>query len=327
MGLPINVLIRTQQKKRNMHTILGANGIIGEELARELKSNYSSEIKLVGRNPQKVNDSDLLQKGDLLVLEDVKNALRNTEIAYLTVGLPYDSNIWLRDWKLIMQNVIEGCVHNNCKLAYFDNTYAYPQDSITQTEDTIFGPSGKKGLAKKQAAELLLKAVKEKKLDAVICRAPEFYGPGKTKGVTNAMIFDNLRAGKKPRVVLNDKVLRTLIYTPDASKAMALIANTPDTYGQTWHLPCDDNRLTYAQFIDEIGKQLSRKINYQILSRFIINLVGLFNSNVREIKELLPRYEIDNIFESKKFKNRFPEFKVTSYVNGIKEIIEDYQIK
>jgi hypothetical protein len=35
-----------------------------------------------------------------------------------------------------------------------------------------------KGRGKKLAAELLLKAIATKKL-AVICRAPEFYGPGK----------------------------------------------------------------------------------------------------------------------------------------------------
>jgi hypothetical protein len=30
---------------------------------------------------------------------------------------------------------------------------------------------------------------------------------------------------------------------------MALLGNTPDAYGQAWHLPCDDQRLTYQQFI------------------------------------------------------------------------------
>jgi hypothetical protein len=58
--------------------------------------------------------------------------------------------------------------------------------------------------------------------------------------------------------------LRTLIFTPDASKAMALIGNTADTYGQT-HLPCNDNRFTYKQFITEIGQQLGREIKYKVL--------------------------------------------------------------
>ncbi|WP_345873632.1 MerR family DNA-binding transcriptional regulator [Shewanella algae] len=49
--------------------------------------------------------------------------------------------------------------------------------------------------------------------------------------------------------LLNDKVKRSLIYTPDASLATALPDNTQDTYRQTWHLPSDDNLLTFQEFI------------------------------------------------------------------------------
>ncbi|MFT7442373.1 MAG: nucleoside-diphosphate-sugar epimerase, partial [Maribacter sp.] len=159
------------------------------------------------------------------------------------------------------------------------------------------------------------------------CRAPEFYGPGKTKGLTNSLIFENLKIDKKPKVFLKDTVLRTLIYTPDASKAMALIGNTPDAYGQTWHLPCDDNRLTYKGILAEISTQLGRTIKYTILNSFVLKIASFFNENIKETQELLPRYAIDNIFDSTKFKKRFPSFKVTSYQEGIKNILNDYQIK
>lgn len=310
-----------------MQVILGANGIIGEELAKELSANYTNEIKLVGRNPKKINTDDILFKGDLLNIEDVNKALENSEIAYLTVGLPYKSEVWLRDWPKIMQNVISGCKANNCKLVYFDNTYAYSQDSTIQKENTVLKSDGKKGKAKKIAAEILLNAIAEKKISAVICRAPEFYGPDKTKGITNTLVFEKLKMGKKPKVFLKDTVLRTLIYTPDASKAMALIGNTPDTYDQTWHLPCDDNRLTYKGIMEEISKQLGRPIKYDILNSFVLKIASFFNTTIKETQELLPRYAIDNIFDSSKFKNRFPDFKVTSYPEGIREIIDNYKIK
>jgi hypothetical protein len=58
----------------------------------------------VGRNPQKCIHTTFF-KADLLDPESVIKALNNTKIAYLTVGLPLDSEIWLRDW-VIMQNVI-----------------------------------------------------------------------------------------------------------------------------------------------------------------------------------------------------------------------------
>lgn len=43
-----------------MPVILGANGIIGEELAKESRTNYTNKIKLVGRNTKKVNTDDIL---------------------------------------------------------------------------------------------------------------------------------------------------------------------------------------------------------------------------------------------------------------------------
>ncbi|MCG9793009.1 NAD-dependent epimerase/dehydratase family protein [Flavobacterium algicola] len=310
-----------------MQTILGANGIIGEELARELRKNYTSTIRLVGRNPEKVNADDTLFTADLLDGDSVVKALEDTHIAYLTVGLPYDSEIWLRDWNIVMNNVIAACQSNKCKLVYFDNTYAYPQDTSIQTETTPMISKGKKGIGKQLAADLLLKAIANETIEAVICRAPEFYGPGKTKGLTNMMVFEKLKEGKEPTIFLKDDVLRTLIFTPDASKAMALLGNTPDAYGQTWHLPCDDNRLTYKQFFAEIEKQLNRIVPYKILNATVLKVGALTSKNLKETAELLPRYKIDNIFDSTKFKTRFPDFKVTTYPEGIKTILENYNIK
>lgn len=310
-----------------MHTILGANGIIGEELAKELRASYSNKIKLIGRSPKKLHPEDVICKADLFNIQDVHKALEDTEIAYLTVGLPYTSEVWLRDWVRIMANVIKGCKEQNCKLVYFDNTYAYPQDAILQKEDTPLRSIGKKGRGKKLAAELLLKSIEENEIEALICRAPEFYGPGKTKSFTNALIFENIQKGKKPKVFLKDDVLRTLIYTPDASKAMALLGNTPDAYGQTWHLPCDDNRLTSKEFIEQISVQLGNEIKHDVLSSFKLKIAALFHVMVKETQELFPRYKIDNIFDSSKFKARFPDFEVTTYQEGIEKILEDYGIK
>ncbi|MEL6659382.1 MAG: NAD-dependent epimerase/dehydratase family protein [Bacteroidota bacterium] len=309
-----------------MHTILGANGIIGEELAKALRADQSTAIRLVGRNPQAIHAEDELIKADLLLLDQVREAVQGTEIAYLTVGLPYRSKVWLRDWPRILANVIAACKEVGCKLVYFDNTYAYPQDAEQQVEDTPLASDGAKGRAKREAAELLLKAMAAGEVTAMICRAPEFYGPGKTKSITNTLIFENLQQGKAPKVLVRDDTLRTLIYTPDASRAMALLANTPDAYGQTWHLPCDDARLTNKGFVEEVSRQLKRHISYGILRPFLLRVVALFNGSIKETLELLPRYEIDNIFDSSKFKARFPDFKVTSYSEGIAATLTSYGI-
>lgn len=63
-----------------------------------------------------------------------------------------------------------------------------------------------------------------------------------------------------------------------------------------------------------------REPSYSVIGKWPLTAAGLFSKRVREIKELLPRYEQDNLFDSTKFKRRFPEFGVTIYREGLELI-------
>ncbi|MEH6564722.1 MAG: NAD-dependent epimerase/dehydratase family protein [Halopseudomonas sp.] len=300
-----------------MQTILGASGQIGEELARALHKDFTSDIQLVSRNPKKVNESDQLFSADLLDARQTLSAVEGARTVYLTAGLPMDTQRWEAQWPVMMHNVIEACSAQGARLVFFDNTYMYPQTSEPQTENAPFKPYGPKGKVRAQIATQLLQAMDQGKLEAMICRAPEFYGPGKTQSITNATIINNVRSGKTARVFLRDDTLRSLIYTPDASRAMALLGNTADAWGQTWHLPCDDQRLTYRQFIALAAEVFGTQGDYKVIKQWQMKLAGLFNQTARDAAELLSRYKVDNIFVSDKFKQRFPEFAVTRYREGL----------
>jgi len=305
-----------------MQTILGANGQIGEELARELKRNYTSEIRIVSRNARKVNDTDTVFSADLSIKEQAIAALKGSEIAYFTLGLPMDADLWEQKFPLITQNVIDACKINGAKLVFFDNTYMYPQDDRVLTEQTPFSPVGRKGKVRKAMAEMVLREM-EAGLEAVICRAPEFYGPGKTQSITNTLLFNNIKEGKKLRIPLSDTKKRSLIWTPDASRASALIGNTPDAFGQTWHLPVDQSHPSYKQFIELAADVYKKELKHTIMPKFLFKIGSLFNKRVKELLELLPRYQHDNVFEDAKFRNRFPDFEVTTYRKGIEQIKDE----
>ena len=303
-----------------MQTILGAGGQIANELAAYINENSTDEIRLVSRNPRKVNASDQPFPANLLDLDQTSQAVEGSDIVYLTVGLPMDTELWVRRWPIFMRNTIEACVKHKSKLVFFDNTYMYPITEAPQTEETVFAPNGEKGRVRAEIVRELLDAVRQGKLQALICRAPEFYGPGRTQSITNSTVIEPLMAGKAAKVFLRDDTLRTLIYTPDASKAMALLGNTPDAYAQTWHLPCDDERLTYRQFVELAGEVFGTAPRYRVLKYWQHKVAGLFVQPLRDAAELLPRYETDNIFVSDKFKRRFPDFAVTTYREGLAAI-------
>lgn len=308
-----------------MQTILGANGIIAIELAKELNRNFTKDIRLVSRNPKKVNDTDKLFSADLLNKQECDEAVNGSEIVYMTVGLPYNSKVWEEKWPIMMRNVIEACKHHNAKLVFFDNVYMYGSVKGEMTEDTPFNPISIKGSARAEIATMLLNEIKNNSITAMICRAPEFYGPLNTQSGTNATVFENIKAKKKLQVFVKDSTLRTLIYTPDAGKSTALLGNTPDAYNQTWHLPCDTNRKSAKEFIEICSKVYGTQLDYMVLKKWMVKLFGLFNSDAKEIVELLYQFEQDYIFNTSKFNKKFPDFKVTTIEEGITNIINEYK--
>jgi nucleoside-diphosphate-sugar epimerase len=303
-----------------MQTILGANGQIATELARELRRGYTSDLQLVSRNPRKVNNSDKLVSANLLDAQQTLNAVRGSEVVYFTAGLPPDTELWEAQFPTMLKNALVAARTAGARFAYFDNTYMYPQDARQQKEDTPFAPVGRKGKVRAEMASMVLAEMARGEIPVLIGRAPEFYGAGKTQSFTNALVIEKLQAGQKPSVPVRDDTRRTLIWTPDASRALAALGNTPDAFGQTWHLPCCDDRLTYKEFVAMAGEVFGREPSYRVLGKWTLTAAGLFSKQVREIRELLPRYEQDNLFDSTKFKRRFPEFEVTTYRQGLELI-------
>ncbi|WP_225610095.1 hypothetical protein [Pseudomonas sp. PDM19] len=160
-------------------------------------------------------------------------------------------------------------------------------------------------------------------IPVVIGRAPEFYGPDKTQSITNRLIIDKIKSGQTPRVPVRDDTRRTLIWTPDASRVLAALGNAADAFGKTWHLPCDDDRLTYRQFVALAFELCGHEPSYRLLGKWTLMAAGIISRQVRELRELLPRNERDNLFDSTKFKRRFPEFKVTTYRQGLSQLFAE----
>ncbi len=181
-----------------MQTILGAGGPIGIELAKALK-NYTSRIRLVSRDPEKVNPEDELFPADLLQATEVDRAVKGSDVVYLTAGLAYNHRKWEKQWPVIVQNVIDACVKHEAKLVFFDNVYMYSKDSILHmTEDSRVDPPSKKGKVRAEIAGMIMNEVWTQKLQALIARSADFYGPGiKNNSILIETVFKPLKKGKK----------------------------------------------------------------------------------------------------------------------------------
>jgi nucleoside-diphosphate-sugar epimerase len=307
-----------------VQTILGANGQIAVELARELRRAYTNDLRLVSRSPRKVNDTDSLVSANLFDPQQTMEAVKGSRVVYFTAGLPPDTRIWETQFPVMLKNSLDACRAVGASFAYFDNTYMYPQDSRLQTEETPFAPVGRKGKVRAAMASMVLEEMARGDIPVLIGRAPEFYGPGKTQSFTNALVIDRSLKGKRTLVPVRADTQRTLIWTPDASHSLAALGNTSDAFGQTWHLPCCDDRPTYKDFVLTASSVFGSEASYTVIPKWAFVVGGVFSPQVREIRELLPRYEQDNLFDSTKFKRRFPDFDVTTYRKGLDLIHQEW---
>ncbi|HRX11230.1 MAG TPA: NAD-dependent epimerase/dehydratase family protein [Draconibacterium sp.] len=302
-----------------MQTILGSGGAIGNDLAKELRS-YTDKVCLASRNPVKVNENDILVKCDLTIPKEVENAVKGSEIAYLTAGLIYSTKIWQQQWSVVMKNTIEACKKHKTKLVFFDNIYMYHPGKLNpMTEETEVSPSSKKGKVRAEIAQMILDEMNSGALKAMIVRSADFYGPGIKNSVFNEVVFKNLKKGKKANWFCSVDYLHNFTFTPDAAKATTLLGNTESAYGQIWHLPTA-SPITMKQWIEKVANELGVKPKTQIASKFIVQIMGLFNPIMKEFVEMLYQYDRDYNFDSTKFENTF-NIKPTPIDEGISQII------
>jgi len=304
-----------------MQTILGANGTIGSVLAKELKS-YTNKIRLVSRNPRKVNESDELFPADLSEPANVDKAVEGSDVVYLVLGFDYKIDVWEDKWPKLMRATIDACIKHNARLVFFDNVYMYDINSIPHmTEESVINPPSKKGAVRKQIAEMLMDEVKAGKLLALIARSADFYGPDNEKSFVIKVVFKNLRKGKNANWFLDADKKHSFTFTPDAAKATALLGNTIDAYNQVWHLPTDKNTLTGRQFIDLFAKEMKTGNKVFVIPLWLIKVMGLFIPLMKEMPEMMYQYDRDYFFDSSKFEKRF-NFKPTTYHEGVKQTVK-----
>lgn len=309
-----------------MQTIIGSGGAIGITLAKALKK-YTDHIRLVSRNPKKVNETDELFPIDVNDLSQIDKAIAGSETVYVVIGFEYKLSVWQKIWPPFMKEVIEACKKHHTKLVFFDNVYMYSQSAIPlMTEASPIHAPSKKGAVRQQLHEMIMNKVEKGSLTALIARSADFYGPDNKNSAFNMMVAEQLLKGKKALALGDPDKIHTYTFTPDAAQATALLGNTDDAYNQVWHVPTTKEKLTNRQWIQLVADELKVEAKIQTIPVWLIRILGWFMPVMKELPEMNYQNEQDYIFDSSKFEKRFG-ITATSPKDGIRMLIENLKSK
>ena len=306
-------------------TILGAGGSIGNALTYELL-NAKEDVRLVSRSKFSIPGTTSV-KADISSYQETLDSIKDSDVVYLCVGLPYDSTIWNELWPKIIKNAIDACKSTGAKLIFFDNVYMYGKVDGKMTETTPYHPCSRKGEVRAKIATLLEDEMKQGNLQAIIARAADLYGPYITQNsVPYFMAFEKLLKGKNAQWMVNANVNHSYTFTLDCAKGLNLLSKNEECFQQIWHLPTANPAIDGKTFIELIANELGASSNYSVLKKWMVRMAGYFNKTIYESYEMLYQYENDYNFDSTKFNDYF-NFKPTSYEQGVKETIEFLKLK
>ncbi|MFN8278284.1 MAG: NAD-dependent epimerase/dehydratase family protein [Chitinophagales bacterium] len=288
-----------------MQTILGSGGAIGTELAKALTA-YTTDIRLVSRQPKKVNPGDALLPADLTKPENVATAIAGSEVVYVTVGFAYSTPVWQQYWLPLVQAVTAACEQQGAKLVFFDNVYAIGKGNTHHiTEASPISPTSKKGTIRAAVDQHILQRIESGKLNAIIARAPDFFGAKKETSMLMNLAYDNLIKGKKAQWLCNAKVPHTMGYAPEMGKGTAMLGNTPDAYNQIWNLPTDREAWSGERWVHEMATIMGKSDGVQVLPDWMAGVIGWFVPIMKELREMNYQFAEPYYFDSSKFSKRF----------------------
>ncbi len=296
-----------------LHVVLGSTGVVGRETVAALHS-ASQVMRTVARSAGSADAGVEHRAADLRNAADTLRAVDGADVAYLTVGVPYSTPVWQRDWPLIIRNVIDACVANRTHLVHFDNVYAYGDtDGRPLTESTPIHPTSRKGRLRADLLGMLTEAERERGLTVTIGRSADFYGPGASTSVFNGFVIDAIVKGKAPTWLFDATLPHSMTYTSDIGASLAVLGTDDRARGRTWHLPTASPALTGEQYVELATKGAGRA---RTMSLGFTKFGALFVPIARESVELAYQNTKPYVFDSSAFEGTF-DMTPTPYTKGI----------
>lgn len=293
MSIPLN----TQE-----HVVFGT-GAIGMALVEEL-NRRGKKVRAVNRSGRgAVPDGVEVVGGDASSVEFAKSVTADASAVYFCVNPPYTQ--WAELFPSIQAAVIEGAASAGAKLIVMENLYMYPpMHGESLTEDRPHTATTRKGAVRAQMAADLMTAHETGNVRVTAARASDYFGP---RGMLSAMgerVFYPALAGKKAQILGDPDQLHTYSYLPDIATGLVTLGEHDEADGQAWHLP-NAPAVTTRQFIDQVYAAAGTKPGISAMPTWMVNAVGLFNDNVREMKEMLYEFEEPLVVDASKFETAF----------------------
>lgn len=310
-----------------LHVVFGAHGPLGAAIVRHL-AKEDRRVRAVVRKaaaerftwPPRVE----VFHGDAVYRRSAIDAAKGASVIYRCIPVRY--SLWADVWQTATENIIAAAYQAKARLVSPGNVYVYGDYSDGPADESHpLTPAGRKGQLRVETQEALWRAHHSGDVEVVIPRMPDPFGPCITNRVFGSL-FEGASHGRATPWFGDTEVLRDFLFINDAAAAAVLIGDTPEAYGQVWHIP-GAGPMTPREFIDKVYHAAGHEPRIHQLSPAAVRLKGMVDAETREFLEFRYLFEKPSVLDGGKFARAFPGFRYTPHDEAISSTLDWFRAR
>ncbi|MBK9925844.1 MAG: NAD(P)H-binding protein [Anaerolineales bacterium] len=306
------------------HVILGT-GAIGRAIAEELIKRGES-VRMVNRSGkmEEIPAGVEVKASDLYDQAQVKEVTRGAKVVYQAAQPNYHE--WVEKFPSFQKSIIDGLTGSDAKLVMVENLYMYGDTNGTPlTEDMPHNAHTRKGKVRSEISKAAFQAHRAGKVRVTAGRGSDFFGAwGLPTAAMGERTFYPLLNGKAVGLVGDIDAPHTHTYIPDFGKALVTLGERDEAYGQAWHVPNDNPRVTQREMVKMIAEAAGVEPKISAMGKGMMWFGGLFIPEAKEMVEMMYEFEKPFIVDSSKFEKAFG-IKATPMREAIKTTVAWYK--
>ncbi|MDH3731339.1 MAG: NAD-dependent epimerase/dehydratase family protein [Acidimicrobiia bacterium] len=303
------------------HVVFGT-GPIGTALADILAGQGHKVVAVNRSGTAGTGDGVEVIAGDATDSAFTSSVAEGAAVVYQCLNPPYTK--WPQLFPPLQAGVFDAAAATGAKLVALENLYMYgPTDGAPLTEELPYAATGSKGAVRARMAQDLLDAHRSGILRTAIGRASDYFGPGGLMSAMGERVFYPAVAGKKAQVMGDPDQPHSYSFIPDIAAGLAALGSDDRADGRAWHLP-NAPATTTREFITKVFKAAGTAPGVSVMPPLMMNVVGLFNGTVRELKEMMYGYKEPFVVDSSDYESTFGH-SATAHEEAIATTVEWYR--
>jgi nucleoside-diphosphate-sugar epimerase len=238
------------------------------------------------------------RRADIGDADAIAAALAGAEVVFQCAQPPYHR--WPQEFPGLQDRVLGATAAAGALLVAAENLYGYAPPTGPLTEDLPLAATTRKGVVRAAMWRQLAEAHRTGRARTVAGRASDFFGPGVTASAVGDRFFGPIVAGKGVQVVGDPDRRHTYTYVVDFGEALVRLSETPETWGQAWHVPNAPTGTTRA-FAERAAAIAGTTARLKPVKPWQLKLVGTFVPALREIDELRYEFEQDWVVSHERY--------------------------